>query len=142
MIYDSIDLVFDLDGDLAITEDGDLATTDFDVLVAIIQAVQIRVRYPAFSWKQYPGVGVIETPLGLQNTPETAEAWEDIIYTALVRDGLVDSNDLELTSAPLNEHTIITLMRILCDPTDANGGRTSINIYSIMDYKNQVARFY
>ena len=142
MIYDSIDMVLDLDGDLALTETGDIMTTEFDVLIGIIQAIQTRIRHPALSWRLYPDLGVLTVPIGQPNSEETAEAWEDLIYTALVQDGLVDSSDLELTSAPLNEHTIITLIRLSVHPTDANGGRSGLNVYAIMDYNTKVARFY
>jgi hypothetical protein len=142
MIYDSIDMVLSLDGDLVLSEHGDIMTTEFDVLVAIIQAIQIRIRYPAFSWELYPDLGVVELPIGQENSEETAEAWEEAIYTALVKDGLVDSGNLRLTSAPLNEHTIITLISLTVHPTDANGGRTGLNIYAIMDYNKNIARFY
>lgn len=142
MIYDSIDFVLTLDGDLAIDDRGDVYSTDFDVLVSIIQAIQIRIRYPALSWNQYPDLGVVDIPVGRENSVETATEWENYIYTVLVKDGLVDSGDVELTSAPLSPEAIITLIRLSVTPTEANGGRTELNIYAIMDYNKQVARFY
>tara|TARA_Y100001973_G_C5075428_1_gene269728 strand:- start:277 stop:705 length:429 start_codon:yes stop_codon:yes gene_type:complete len=142
MIYDSIDMAFDLDGDFVISEQNDIMTTEFDVLVGIIQAIQLRVKYPAGSWNLYPDLGVLETPEGQINSEETADAWENLIITSLVSQGLVDSSDIELTSAPLNEETIVTLIQLSVDATEFNGQADSINIYAVMDYGQKIFRFY
>ena len=47
-----------------------------------------------------------------------------------------------MTSAPLNEETIITLLQLTVEPTEFNGGQTFLNIYAIMDYGKKVFRFY
>ncbi len=142
MVYDSVDLVFDTDGDYVLTRDGDLQNTSFDVLVGLIQAVHIRSKYPAGSWALYPSLGVVDIPIGEQNLPETAALWEDYLYTVLTQNGLVDPTDLLIESAPMSQDTLVTLIRILCEPTDANGGRSGINIFSVVDHNKKIARFY
>lgn len=142
MIYDSIDFAFDLDGDFVVDAAGDIQDTEFDVLVGVVQAINSRIAYPQGSWRLYPDIGVIEQPIGKLNSLETSEEWEDFIIAALTEDGMVEASDIELASAPLSENTFMTLVKMRVMPTDANGGRTGLNFFSIFDLNKQVARFY
>ncbi len=142
MRYDSIDLAFSHDQDLVIDQYGDLQDTSFDTLVALHQLILDRARNPVGSWRRVPSSGVIDTPIGKQNTEEVAKGWERILFTALTEDGLVLPQHLSIHTAPLTQDSFITLTSVEVEPTPENGGRSSILVYSIMDLGSQTFYFY
>lgn len=142
MNYDSIDFAVDGDGDYVLSTDGDLLDTAFDPLLGIVQAVRNRVRYLAGDWRQYPDLGLPYRPIGDLNTPDTAAAWENAIIASLVQDGLLASEDITLTSVPLSEITLLTLIEVRVEPTEFNGHRTLARLYAIYDHNEQVVNFH
>jgi len=135
-LYDSNDLIFSNDGDIVV-DSGDLLSTSFDPLLAVIQQVRIRIHYMAGSWRLNPNLGVVDMPIGQINSLETAKGWESLVYAALVHDGLILPEDLEIETAPLSEDTILTMVTVQAQTGPSSGGNGGFTVYSVQDFRHQ-----
>jgi len=142
MTYDSIDMGFNLDGDIILGDDGDLFKTDFDVLIALTQQIHIRVKYLADEWSLQPLLGVVFQPIGDLNYEENAEEWKSAIFMALTHDGLVDSSDLAIEIAPLDDVSLLTVISVTVQPTEANNNATTLNVFGFVHLDERKLLFY
>lgn len=128
--YDSFDFFFSEEGDY-ISSDGDIKSTHDNPLRAILQEIESIVKYAVGDWNitgaNEKGVAY-HIPLGEPNTPQTAEQWDNAILTALTVHGLVDSNDISIESFPVSWDALFTLITLSVQPSEQNGGVTSIEL--------------
>lgn len=119
--YDDIDLKFTYNGDYAIGHDGDLSSTEDDALQSLIQDVQSISNSDAGDWEFYPGRGAtLSDFVGEPNSRTTGSAIHDRLKMALIAQGIVLNEDLDVKVVPISNTTVLIVVRIDAEPTPFN----------------------
>jgi hypothetical protein len=134
-IYDNNDMYWSARGDFVINHDGDLADCHGDPLRSIYQEIRTRLASDLGEWSLHPGIGAsIGDFVGEPNNKVTAEAIKVRIRSALTRDGLVNSRDLKIQYAPIEEDQIMFRLSLSVAPTFANAGSNTLGMNIIYNY--------
>lgn len=141
-IYDSLDFLLSLDGDLVLDSSGDVSLTDDHALVAVLQSIRERIRNLVGSWKLYPQVGVSRHPIGEFNTAENAEAWKEEVYSALLQDGLIDRQDLTIEIFPVAANAWVEVYTLRTAPSPLNGQVSGVQLFGFHYLDQQQLFFY
>lgn len=106
--------------DLKLSDDGDLVIADNDFIVVrnqeyVIQSIRNRLKTNDPEWFDYVvnEIGAnFEDLRGLPNTPETAEKGASMIGQCLIRDGLLDLDDVYIQPAPITKDVLVFFVYI------------------------------
>lgn len=134
-VYDDTDLVWSKRGDLVLSHVGDIADTEQDPLRSIVQEMYRRVKCSLGEWETAPRIAAsLADFVGRSNSKRNAEAIKTRIRSALVRDGLVDSKDLEIKYFPISQDKLLFRITLNVAPTSENRGSRSIKVAAVYSY--------
>jgi hypothetical protein len=129
-----VDLYWTATGDFLLGDRGDLEDTKNDIARAFIQRVRTRLQSRKGDWALEQGVGADLTDIaGLPNTQATGALMEDNIRTELERDGLVRSEDLQVSVFPLGPRSLGAIVQI--GGSDVGGAINISFTYNLKDNK-------
>lgn len=102
--YDSIDLYLTEDGDLALDETGDFRMAEGNALIQQYISNTLKTSNPDWFMESFPAD--LEDLIGLENSPETAEAGKEKIRNGLVQTGFFDPEDIWIEAKPTGQMEI------------------------------------
>jgi len=120
-IYDSNDLFWTWDGDLAVGKDGDIKDTSDDLLLSLQQEIATIVKSELGEWEAEPLLGcTLSDFLGEPNTRENGEAIENRIRIKLVETNIVQREDLGVRVVPTGPHQLMIMINVSVVATGNN----------------------
>jgi hypothetical protein len=120
--YDSIDLAWSWDGDLAIDDNGDIKDTQSNYLLALADTIQAVVKSESFDWEKDPLLGAnLSDFQGEPNTRDVGKAIEDQIKIALTSQRIVNNGDVKVRVVPVHANQVMISIVVNTDPTSKNG---------------------
>jgi len=137
-LYDSIDLFWTWDGDMATGSDGDIKDTSEDYLLSFRQEIATVVKSETGDWESDPILGAtLSDFLGEPNSRENGEAIESRIAIKLVEAGVVQREDIDVKVTPVSVHQVMIMINVIVVGTTANkmtANTVSVNLlYDTME---------
>jgi hypothetical protein len=112
-LYDSNDLYWTWDGDLAVGDDGDIKETMPDALQSLRQEIATIVKSEINEWEAEPSLGcTLSDFMGEPNTRENGQAIEDRIRLKLAEANIVQREDLNVRVVPTGPHQIMIMINV------------------------------
>ena len=125
--YDAIDLQWTDEDDFSL-EMGDIRDTSSDPLRSIEQEITTRLKSRVGDWVSDPHLGAdLDDFIGEPNTKSLAKDIDLQIRSSLTADGLVAMRDLDITSLPMDVHSILFRLKLRAS-TLANTDGLTINV--------------
>jgi len=119
--YDAIDLVWTWNGDFKVGVDGDLADTQGDQIQSTIQEIRAILRAELGDWDEHPTYAAdIVDFVGEPNTAETARLIQERIKSALVKNSILNPEDLQIRIVPVGPHTLFLSLHLDAVATSNN----------------------
>lgn len=119
--YDSIDLAWSWDGDIAVDDLGDIKDTDTNHLTALADTIQSIIKSDTLEWQKDPLLGAnLSDFQGEPNDREVGKAIEDRIKTAISSQGIVERGDLMVRVIPVHNNQIMISLAVNAEPTIKN----------------------
>lgn len=119
--YDSYDLDWTWDGDLALGDDGDLKDTSDDAITSLLNEIRTIIRSELGDWQMHGLLGSnLSDFLGEPNTQETALAIEERISSSLITFGTIDAKDITVRVIPVQRHMVMVIITISAEATQYN----------------------
>jgi hypothetical protein len=113
-VYDNIDARWLWCGDLDLSSEKDLADTTSDTLQSLIDQIHIICASTLGDWEIYPGRGAaLDDFIGEPNTRSTATRIRDRLRAALVSNGTVQENDLDIRIFPVHAQKVLIIIKVL-----------------------------
>lgn len=106
------DLWLNNSGDFVIGPDGDLLLASS--LDAVLQSIAFRVKTEPGSVFLHPDIGCeLMDLIGMPITEESLALGESIIYNNITYDGLLETDEVTVTAAPINNTQVLFIIEIL-----------------------------
>ena len=135
--YNAIDLRWLWSGDYGLGPDGDFLDSSLDQIQSLEDDIMSVVQADLFDWEEYPSrAASLSEFIGEPNTRDTAKALQQRVSTALIANGVVRANDLQVRIIPIDVHRLMIIIKVLAQANAQNSlqpGRAA-TIAMVFDY--------